>query len=151
MTDFFRCVCCLPLYHANFGCVMMRVSHCVQCAVVRFCVCALRGHWAGAANRAFRETRRRMQCPHHTVQVYTFQTTTTAGGDEGVRLWVDGQLMIDAWATSRLGSSRCVGWGRLILTQACAVCLCFRTPQCFPSRMRCKIVAIFVLFLPHGF
>jgi len=35
-----------------------------------------------------------------TGQVYTFQTTTTAGGDEGVRLWVDGQLLVDAWATS---------------------------------------------------
>lgn len=34
-------------------------------------------------------------------QVYTFQTTTTSNGDEGVRLWIDGQLLIDAWATSR--------------------------------------------------
>jgi hypothetical protein len=34
-------------------------------------------------------------------QVYTFRTTTTSNGDEGVRLWIDGQLLIDAWATSR--------------------------------------------------
>jgi hypothetical protein len=48
------------------------------------------------------------------MQVYTFQTSTTAGGDEGVRLWVDGQLLIDAWATSRslavlfVGASMCL-------------------------------------------
>jgi hypothetical protein len=40
------------------------------------------------------------------LQVYTFQTTTTAAGDEAVRLWVDGQLLIDAWATSRFALLR---------------------------------------------
>ncbi len=62
----------------------------------------------------FRTTRARDRCVIQRVlrlwsdnnepvfQVYTFQTTTTTGGDEGVRLWVDGQLMVDAWATSRL-------------------------------------------------
>ena len=80
------------------GDCVFAVSCSVQRALVWGCVSQLRRHRPGAEVGICCVG---CNAPQLAMQVYTFQTSTTAGGDEGVRLWVDGQLLIDAWATSR--------------------------------------------------
>lgn len=119
--------------------------------------CALCAACVGLAP-CFRTTRARDRCVAQRVvrllrdnndpvfQVYTFQTTTTTGGDEGVRLWVDGQLLVDAWATSRLRRMP----RPLRLPHALAVFPFIPIRWCSPWRTRCKNLK-FVSTRQHSF
>jgi hypothetical protein len=115
MADFFRFRGSLLLQHRLPPMQSYLFVSSLTCATQRPLVWVsfskLRGHWPSESGRAC--TGQRVQCVTRlAVQEYTFQTTTTAGGDEGVRLWVDGQMLIDAWATSRLCvcGCECVSW-----------------------------------------
>ncbi len=109
MADFFRSP------HVSLWCIFARVA---IAFVVAVCDARCSVRWSGSVFPNYAGTGQVRQpavgvlacfARQHATQVYTFRTTTTTAGDEGVRLWVDGQLLIDAWATSRLSAVLLVG------------------------------------------
>ena len=108
MADFFRCVfafvsvCDLFCGEFRYLRVINRLmcdASCAACGGLALCFPTTLARDRCVIQHVLRLWR---DSNEPVFQVCTFQTTTTAGGDEGVRLWVDGQLLVDAWATSRL-------------------------------------------------